>query len=267
MRRLLHIALVVLLGLCAGTRLSQAQDTAPPPAERVEAVRAAYERFDYDAAEAQARAALADFAAFTPAQLVELHTLLGVIAFIQDQLPTARTEFEAALSIEPDLRLDPLLFPPKIVDFVDEVRDAYQARQPAPTETMLRYVPVYDPRPAAAVRSLVVPGWGQHYKGQPTKGWVLLGTWGALAGGTVWTHLERQSARDAYLAASFAEVEDRYATYNRWHKARNSLALATALVWGYSYLDALLQPIAPEQLRLTPLASPTATGFQVEWRF
>jgi hypothetical protein len=35
------------------------------------------------------------------------------------------------------------------------------------------YHEAYRSPEAAALRSLVVPGWGQHYNGEPSKGWVL----------------------------------------------------------------------------------------------
>ncbi|WP_457652692.1 DUF5683 domain-containing protein [Rhodocaloribacter sp.] len=228
----------------------------------VEEIRQAYERLDYAEAEAKAHEALAANTDFTVDQLVEIHTLLALIAFSDNREAEARAQFMSALTLNPDLELDPLLVSPKILTFFDEIK---RSRQRATSEqepgAAIRYVRVEDPRAAAAMRSLLLPGWGQQYKGEKTKGWILTGLWGLAAAGTVAAHLRRKQTRDAYLAESNPDlVPARYDTFNTWHKARNNLALATALLWAYSYFDALLfRPAPPGDRRLLITADPSPT--------
>ena len=231
----------------------------PSGAAVVAEIRQAYERLDYAEAEAKAREALAANADFTVDQLVELHTLLALIAFSDNREAEARAQFLSALTLNPDLELDPLLVSPKILAFFDELRR--DRRRAAPEEdpaAAIRYVRVEDPRAAAAMRSLLLPGWGQQYKGQKTKGWILTGLWSVAAAGTVVAHIRRKQTRDAYLAETNPDlVPARYDTFNTWHKARNNLALATALLWAYSYFDALLfRPAPPAGRRLLITADP-----------
>jgi len=117
------------------------------------------------------------------------------------------------------------------------------------------------------MRSLLVPGWGQLYKGQPTKGWLLVGLWGTTASGTVLVHLTRDRAEDDYLGETDPDrIADRFDTFNRWHKVRNNLALAAGLVWAYSYVDALLFHTRPAPLRRRLVVTP-APSVHLRLRF
>ncbi len=205
----------------------------------IEAMRDAYERLEYGTAERRAREALTSFDALSADQLVEVHTTLGLILFARNEPLEARTQFEAALSLDPRLVLDPLFVSPKTLEFFDEVKAGFAQDGGALREPVVRYVQVRDPRPAATVRSLAVPGWGQLYKGERAKGWVLVGLWGATAAGAVTAHILRSQAQDDYLAATDpAEIADRYDTFNTWHRTRSALALGATAVWAYAVFDA-----------------------------
>lgn len=210
------------------------------PSGLIEAMQDAYERLEYGTAERRAREALAGFDAFSADQLVEVHTTLGLILFARNEPLEARTQFEAALSLDPRLTLDPLFVSPKTLEFFDDVKAGIVQGGGSSREPVIRYVRVRDPRPSATVRSLAVPGWGQLYKGERAKGWVLVGLWGATAAGVVTAHVLRGQAQDDYLAETDpAEIADRYDTFNTWHQTRNVLALGATAVWAYAVLDAL----------------------------
>jgi hypothetical protein len=229
------------LGLVGALWAAPAVAQSGDPSGLLEAMRDAYERLDYDTAERRAREALASFDAFSADQLVEVHTTLGLILFARNEPLEARTQFEAALSLDPRLTLDPLLVSPKTLEFFYEVKARVTQDGEAPRESVVRYVRVRDPRPAATVRSLAVPGWGQLYKGEQAKGWVLVGLWGAMAAGAATAHILRSQAQDDYRAATDpAEIDARYDTFNAWHQARNAFALGAAAVWTYAAFDALV---------------------------
>lgn len=177
-------------------------------------------------------------------------------ALTGDDAIEARRQFEAALSLRPDLALDPVLVSPKTIDFFDEIRAevAPTAGEPVRSAT-IRYVAVPDPRPTAALRSLAVPGWGQIGKGDRTRGIAFATAWGVGLAGTLGSHLARADARRAYLAAGTPEEATAlYADYDRWHKARAAFALGTGVVWAAAVVDALATggPEAPGALSLTP---------------
>lgn len=233
-----YIVLMLLLGALPAQ--AWGQDTG----RVVDEIRAAYQQLDYEAAVERARAALAEDDGLTLAARTEIHSILALIAYTRGDLDEARRHFNLALDLDPAHTLDPLLVSPKIVSFFDEVR---AERRRSATETTggpeIRYVVVRDNRPDAALRSMVLPGWGQLYKGERTKGWALAGLWGLNASAVVVAHLQAERSRNAYLdETNAAEVAARYDTYNSWHRARNSLLLGAAGIWLYSYVDALLSP-------------------------
>ena len=156
------------------------------------------------------------------------------------------------------------------------VKRAWQQAEVPGNPSAVRYVLVEDLRAAAAMRSLALPGWGQLYKGENTKGWILLGVWGMAASGTVLAHIIRKQAEDDYLAATEAlpeqEILDRFDRFNTWHKARNNLALATAGLWAYSYLDALIfrgstDVASHRQFALLPAPAPAYAHIHFRLRF
>ena len=248
---------------------------AQPAADVVGEVRAAYQRLDYDAAQARARAAI-EGEDLRLDQRVELHTILALIAFTRNELDEARRHFGLALDLDPGLALDPLLVSPKIVDFFDEVkRDRAPRAGSTAGEAGLRYVVVRDARPEAVLRSMLLPGWGQLYTGDRTKGWVLAGLWGAAATSGTYAHLRWVDARRAYLdEQDLDRIDPRHATSDAWFKARNNLALAAAGVWLVSYVDALLDRNDPAAtlarrrgLRLAPTPADGSIQLSLRLRF
>lgn len=267
------------IGVLLGCLLATAPACAQDGGGRVEAVWTAYQQLEYGRADSLARSVLAAYADYTPAQLAEVHTVLGLMAYADGAEGEARRQFEAALSLDPGLELDPLLVSPKILAFVDDVRaqQAQRPSRPAGDAEAARYVVQPDPRPPAAMRSMLVPGWGQLYKGESRKGWALVGAWGVAAGGAVTAHVLRGRAEEAYLDEDDpARVADRYDRFNTWHRVRNNAALAAAGVWLVAYVDALVRPVQPRALhgalhgalhRVSVRPQPGAVQVQMTWRW
>jgi len=105
----------------------------------------------------------------------------------------------------------------------------------------------------AATRSLVLPGWGQRYRGSPGKGTIMLSAVALGAVGLVWTHEnyrdkvdDFERARDAYLAETRqsqlpelrARMEEASRDADRRYDRRRAVLYATAGVWALSVIDA-----------------------------
>ena len=259
MNDLLCLVAVVVGVLTLWATPTYGQSTPP----RVEAMWDAYQQLDYATAADSARAALDAFEAYSRDELAQIHTILGLIEYSQNQPQDARDQFTAALSLNPNLTLDPLMVSPKILTFFEEVQAEFSRLQgdDKAASDAVRYVIVEDRRSEAALRSMVLPGWGQIHKGDRTKGRVLLGLWGTMVGSTVAAHLLRANAERDYKAATTPSVAlDRYDTFNTWHQTRNALLLGAATVWAYSYIDALMTGGASRERNAFVVAPAISSG-------
>jgi hypothetical protein len=207
--------------------------------QRITAVREAYRRLEFERADSLARRALDDRHRFSPSQLVELHLVVANIAYARNDEETARRHFGLALQLRPDLVLDPSQFSPKIIEFLDLVREEELARESLPP--IVYQVIELDSRPAAALRSALFPGWGQFYKGEDAKGWTMAGVWTGSTLAAVHSrrrisHLRADLSRDPdpRQRTDLEEAED------RWIRVRNYTTIISAAAWVASYVDALL---------------------------
>ncbi len=238
MKYQIQVAALMLSLFCSATALAQADSQ-----QIIEEIIQDYDSLRYADGEEKARIALKNHGRFSPKQLVTLHTHLGFIEFALGKIDSAKIQFGAALSLAPELTLDPVYTSPKIIALFEEIKRSRSSTidKSASTPGEIRYIMLEDKRSGAALRSLVAPGWGQLYKGQKTKGYLLLTVAGASLGGVITLHIAQSQAHDAYRAAKMpTEIESKYNTYNGLLKARNTLLLASASLWLYSYIDAAL---------------------------
>jgi hypothetical protein len=62
----------------------------------------------------------------TEGQIVQAHRILGVAYLFENDQAEATHEFRKLLQLMPDYRFDPLLDPPEVVDFFNNVRKGYE---------------------------------------------------------------------------------------------------------------------------------------------
>lgn len=215
---------------------------AQPAGEDVlDGIEEAYLQLRYEEAAELAAKALENYDDFTIGQLADVHTFLALIAYNRGELGEARRQFLSALQLMPDLELDPVLVPPRIQRYFDDIRSDAAAEDAEASDGAVRYVLVRDARPDAAFRSMLVPGWGQLYKGQRRKAYAFSGLFVGAAGGALLAHRRRARAEQRYeAAATVEEASERYEAYNAWHRSRNAFVQAAIVVWAVSYVDALL---------------------------
>lgn len=245
---------------------------AQPTPDLLQAIREATVRLDYATAEARAREALTHYDALTPDQLVEVHTTLGVLLAARAADVEARQQFAAALSLDPARTLDPVLVSPKTVELFEAVRaemalGAASPAAPPGAGPTVRYIVLADPRPGAALRSAVLPGWGQIHRGDRRRGWAFAAGVGLAASGALAAHVAYAQARQDYgAAATPSDIDAAYDRANRLYRLRNGLAAGAALGWAASVAEALLSggPRAPGGA--SPAASVAPSGLSLRIR-
>ena len=258
--------------LLAGAVESAAQTDAEAT---VAAIWNAYESLEFEVAEARIADALAMYQSFVPSQLSEIHVVYALLLYAQDDLPGAETQLKQALQLRPATTLDPVETPPGLLAVFGRLKEEQAAINAATTEAEVRYLLVQDLRAGAAIRSMVLPGWGQRYKQEQKKGVLLMGLWGGTAGGALFAHIQRQQAKNHYdNSSTSAEALSRFDAFSTWHKVRNSLLLGAAGVWLFSYADAILtgapltvQPGDQQAFSINIQPQYGSTGLNISWKF
>lgn len=242
-------AILCSLYLLVGQPLSAQSGTV----ERSDEIRRALQRADYQLAVDLADSAIAHFDNFAPKQLAEIHTLRAFVASEKGDRSQVDVHFLAALQLNPNQKLDTIFFSPALQQHFESMRARLPASEAA-GHVETRYVMVSDPRLTAAWKSLVLPGWGQRFKGENARGNIFTFASVALAGAALTSHFLRTSARDDYFNANELNVAAAYDRYNKYHLLRNNLALGLGLVWSAAILDALIFKPKPGKiaLRLSP---------------
>ncbi len=201
-----------------------------------------YERVEFREAIAAGRKALQESASLDREQLVSAHKYMAFSFFNLSQNDSARFHFFSLLSLKPDYEPGQAEASPKLRSFFDEIRKAYRSNNPtsAAESSLTRYVFVQDKRPAAAWRSMVLPGWGQYYKEQEQRAYYVGGGFATLGLATLGSYILERSYRSDYLDSNEpARIQELYDRYNTTQKWRKGLTLATAAFWLWNVGDAL----------------------------
>ena len=266
--------LILFLGLLHFPQVALAQTDGTTLLEEIQK---AYNDLNYTEAEIKAKSALEKYQNFTSSQLTAVHKILGLLYYSQNKPTESRRQFEIAFSLNPELKLDPLFVSPKILEFYNHIKAEWQLskQQNSDIQNQIRYVLVNDPRPAAALRSMILPGWGQVYKGEKRKGLIFFGLWSLGIAGSVITHFARQDAEDKYLSETNpAQINSRFDSFNKFHKLRNNLLFFSAGVWLFSYIDAILKNRPAEvessghqkRVSITTAISPDYASLQFQFK-
>lgn len=218
----------------------------------------AFRQLDYGTAQKIGKQIAADYKSFTPIELLEIHKILGVIAYQDGNISEANAQFEQALSIDRTAQLDSVYVSPKIIQFFKNLKLSYNSKKESSETGKLiqyRYLVKPDPRPAATLRSMILPGWGQLYKNDKIKGYILVGSTTAVTLATALFHVLQKNAHDEYLKATDPNIiEQKYDKYNSFYKLRNNTALVAGGIWLYAFFDALLTEPKESQFKVSFLA-------------
>lgn len=124
-------------------------------------------------------------------EVVQAHRILGVSYLFENQPDHAKSEFRKLLELAPDFRFDPLLDPPRVVDFFnqvvkeqqDELGDIESRLKKREAELARRSSQVLERRieRRSFLINFVPFGAGQFQNQQRRKGWMFFGTEAALA--------------------------------------------------------------------------------------
>ena len=233
----------------------------------IDMIKEAYAQFEFTKVITLADQALTTDPTPSEEDRVQIYTYLAYAYIELGENDKAKENFEEALTLDPTLTLDPVFVSPKIIAIFSEVKASVEASKEEIEEEPEQLIPPIfekDKRFGAAWRSLVLPGWGQLYKGQKKKAIAIFALQTISIGATLYSHFKMEQAHDEYLKARDPDtIESRYDRYNSYSKMRNYLVVVTAAVWMYSHIDAAvsqpIQEISEEKgTSLIPRITPTS---------
>lgn len=215
-----------------------------PPDSLFHIAQTSYDEGDFDGAELAAMRGLRLAPDWDELDKIKFHILLGFVYVARDQRENAIQEFTIVLAANPRYELDPVQTSPKIMDVFRQARSEYLLK--VASEPAVYRMPQADVRLAASWRSLALPGWGQFYKKQDTKGSAIIAAQVLSLAALIYMQTETNRRHDDYLAQkSYGDprVEDTYNEYRRAYQTRNVVGYVTLGIYFLNYLDALYYPV------------------------
>ncbi len=122
-------------------------------------------------------------------------------------------------------------------------------------------------------RSLVVPGWGQMYKGSTVKGILILGGEAALAGGIIaCENLNRSYLKKIKETHNTKHIQTYADKADNYENIRNVCIGAAAALYIYNLVDAMTLPgrkqtMVNSNVAFVPFISPSYTGIALTFKF
>jgi hypothetical protein len=115
----------------------------------------------------------------------------------------------------------------------------------AESEIDYHVVELYRPSPAAAaVRSALIPGWGQSYNKQQVKGALFFLSFAAATYGSISLYQKSNNSYHSYIQNGQKD-DPRYDDYSSERTQAYMLGGTAALLWGVSMIDAYIHGYAP----------------------
>ncbi len=171
--------------------------------------------------------------------LPRLEILLKYMALAQASLgqeAEARGTMASLVLINPNFQFQPGEVSPKIQDVFNQVRKQY-IHSPALASNQAAYLIKTDRRAELILKSISFPGWGQLAAGRQ-RGYFWAAAFSAtVIGSGIAAYMTQQTHADYLKAYDPATIQDRYNTYNRWFRWRNSFLTLTLMTYTGNLLD------------------------------
>ncbi len=226
-------------------------------ANAIQQLENAYRSLEFEKVIQEGRKLLHKSGTLSPHQLAKIHEQMALSFFSLGQLDSSRSHFLSVLSVDPNWKLDPIYVSPKIIAFFEQLKRQRSSPSLIKPIPYIKYVVVRDLRVEAAWRSLILPGWGQWYKSQKKRAYILGGAVGiSLVGTAIAAYLEQTAHQDYLNAREESIILQKYDRYNFWYKTRRTLTALTAITWTINVADAFLKPAGiTSRVTVTPSLS------------
>ena len=168
----------------------------------------------------------------------ELHKYLGIVYIIQGREDEGKLEFIRWLKLDSNGYIDSFNYPPRIVEIFQEAKaESATLTEILPGPTIQRW----EPSLSSAMKSVLVPGWGQIVQGKKRKGiYIFTAQAVSLSGWLVSEHNFDISDKAYHTETDPEKFDEKYDIANNWNKARWSFIAASIAVYVFAQTDFIL---------------------------
>lgn len=179
---------------------------------------------------------------------VDVHIMRANIFYSNDDEVSTRKSFEDILTIKKNYIPNPSNISPKLISIFNEVKAEFirnhpDVIQPQDSSQAKPQTISIDPSTMrnAIVQNILIPGLGQLYIGNNTKGWISAPISTISLGAMIYSVLNTKNKENAYLnETNKLLIQQKYDDYNSAYKIRNIFIISYAVIWLYSQIDLLL---------------------------
>ncbi len=209
-----------------------------------------FDNFEYGKVILMADSLLSHKKNFSEADLQEIYRMKGISQYSLLKKGEARKSFIEILKINHNYTLDPLKTSPKIVSFFNGIKtDINQIQeknnQTVRTKTDTIYIAEVVPDlegeinlKQSILRSAILPGWGQLYNDEVTKGTIITAAGALSLASMIYFIIDSNKKEKNYLSATQpSDIAFKYNAFNRSYHFRNISIIIFAAVWIYSQID------------------------------
>jgi hypothetical protein len=227
-----YLIVVIIIFLSAVSAYSQNGGAIDSTLREIEGM---YNSARYVDAELEARRLL-EVPSIADSAAVRIEQWIAFSLIAQGKNSPARDRFIALLKIDPEYELDPVLTSPKILTVFNDARSMFLSSRRS--QSSGEPSALFPQRGQITFRTLLFPGWEQHYQGKSTKGMIFLGAGAAALGSGIVFEALRSDARTEYLNATRpSDIAEKYDSYNTYRKAEIYSFIAFAVVYIVSEID------------------------------
>ncbi len=245
----MHKKIIVLILLVVGICLSQ-QVSGDSLLKMLERAKLYYNSGEYERAIRELESALQYLKQLNKNEQVEAYKYLAFSYVAFGDRERAKEQFKKALSLDPNLELDPATVSPKIIKVFEEAKAETVITPPQPPQVQPQPIkpakPEIQPRKpsttGALMRSCCLPGWGQIYKGENSKGKRLLISAAIAFPTTLIASSITEVKHKKYLEVepdNESEMDQAYREYRFWYNVSAFAWLTSISIYCYNIYDVL----------------------------
>jgi tetratricopeptide (TPR) repeat protein len=206
------------------------------PDSMLEQARTCYNNAEYENAISQLEKTLQFLGLLKRSDQIEAYKYLAFSYVAFGDTDKAKEQFKKLLALNPRLELDPVTVSPKIIKVFDETK----SEMPVSFTAQPAHEPIVKDRGEIVAHSVVLPGWGQMYRGDKSKGKKIMIAAGVSLVAAIITGIISNTRHNGYLnAVDEAAIDNAYKSYKVWYNASSACFVSFLGVYLYNVGDAI----------------------------